>query len=313
MLCELRRLRFLWGFLFVTGCLALKDLKIYVPTAVIRGHDAILNCTYDLEGDDLYSVKWYRHGREFFRYTPKDEKPIKQFKITGLSLDVREQDSTATSVVLMNVDQDISGVYSCEVTADQPSFFTDMKKSHLEVVELPRTDPHISGFKTKYRINETLRANCSSASSYPAVNLTWYVNDKAVDPAKVKKHTRVHSDGYFQSADSILRLKIHKELFPRGRLKIRCVAALHDVYYRSSEKSAELEKKKHREHYYFHETTTSWPLVQWGFVPQASERHPADTTLIFETRQRPPNASSRMQCRLSTFLIKSIISVLLLR
>lgn len=118
---------------FISGCHALKDLKIYVPIAVIRGHDAILNCTYDLEGDDLYSVKWYRHGREFFRYTPNDEQPIKEFKIQGLSLDVREEESSATRIVLVNVDQDISGTYSCEVTADQPSFFTDMKKSHLEV------------------------------------------------------------------------------------------------------------------------------------------------------------------------------------
>ncbi|XP_044758858.1 cell adhesion molecule 3-like isoform X2 [Coccinella septempunctata] len=301
------------------GCLALKDLKIYVPMAVIRGHDAILNCTYDLEGDDLYSVKWYRHGREFFRYTPNDEKPIKQFKIQGLSLEVRENESTATRIVLVNADQDITGMYSCEVTADQPSFFTDMKKSHLEVVELPRSDPHISGFKTKYRVGEILRANCTSGSSYPAVNLTWYVNDQSVDSTKVKKHTRIHADGHFQSADSILRLPIVKQLFSRGRLKIRCVASLHDVYYRSSEKSAELEKKKHRGHYAHVITLPQWtstsmtPMVQWGIMPQASERHPADTTLIFETRQRPTNGSTKQASRETLILFIIITSVLLLR
>lgn len=91
---------------------------------------------------------------------------------------------------------------------------------------------------------------------------------------------------FFSSADSILRLPIVKQLFPRGRLKIRCVASLHDVYYRSSEKSAELEKKKHRDkEYYAHvitlpqwDTTSMMPPVHWGIMPQASERHPVDTT-----------------------------------
>ncbi|KAK9882989.1 hypothetical protein WA026_001204 [Henosepilachna vigintioctopunctata] len=101
-------------------------------------------------------------------------------------------------------------------------------------------------------------------------------------------------------ADSILRLPITKGLFSRGRLKIRCVASLHDVYYRSSEKSVELEKKRHREHYAHVVTiqppitTTMSSLVQWGIMPQASERHPADTTLIFETRQRPYNRCHRI-------------------
>ncbi|KAL3272985.1 hypothetical protein HHI36_014442 [Cryptolaemus montrouzieri] len=183
----------------IQRCFGLKDLKIYVPMAVVRGHDAILNCTYDLEGDDLYSVKWYRHGSEFFRYTPNDEIPIRQFKIKGLSLDVRERDSTATRIVLEKVSDDISGVFSCEVTADQPSFFTDMKASHLEVVELPREDPFIGGLKTKYRLGEMLRANCTSAGSFPASNLTWYVNDYPVDAARVHKHKRAHSDGHYQS------------------------------------------------------------------------------------------------------------------
>ncbi|KAK9882987.1 hypothetical protein WA026_001202 [Henosepilachna vigintioctopunctata] len=184
--------------MLLSGCSALKDLKLFVPMAVIRGHDAVLNCTYDLEGDDLYSVKWYRHDREFFRYTPNDEMPVKQFRIQGLSLDVRERDSSATRIVLENVSDDISGVFSCEVTADQPSFFTDMKASHLEVVELPRNDPHISGLKTKYRLGEMLRANCTSESSYPAANLTWYVNDYPADAARVHKHKRLNPDGHFQ-------------------------------------------------------------------------------------------------------------------
>ena len=45
-------------------------------------------CNYDLEGDLLYTVKWYKGKEEFFRYTPKDEFPIKIFPKEGLYIDV---------------------------------------------------------------------------------------------------------------------------------------------------------------------------------------------------------------------------------
>lgn len=39
-----------------------------VPSYAIQGKQAVLECPYDLEGSSLYSVKWYKNGREFFRY-----------------------------------------------------------------------------------------------------------------------------------------------------------------------------------------------------------------------------------------------------
>lgn len=274
----------------------LKDVKIHVPSAVIKGHDATLNCTYDLEGDDLYAVKWYKNDREFFRYTPEDEKPIKQFKIKGL--EVSETESTANQLVLKNVTNEIAGDFKCEVTADQPSFFTIFKTSQLEVVELPREDPLISGLLNRYRLGEVLRANCSSEMSYPAANLTWYVNGYPVDASRVHKHKRHGPEGYYQSADSILRLPITKQLFAKGRLKIRCVASMHDVYYRSSEKSVELERKR-RHHQHQNNVvgpqdvgTAAPPYgVQWKQAAQAASGHrpfdqgnAVDSTLIFESR-----------------------------
>lgn len=102
-----------------------------MPSAVVRGKDATLQCYYDLEGDKLYSVKWYRGSFEFFRYSPSEFPPIKQFKIRGIN--VREKDSRDTQVVLEKVTKDISGFYSCEVTAEQPSFFTAMQTAELRV------------------------------------------------------------------------------------------------------------------------------------------------------------------------------------
>nr|XP_023012299.1 uncharacterized protein LOC111502444 [Leptinotarsa decemlineata] len=115
-------------------CLGLKEVRIEVPTAVIQGHDAILKCFFDSEGDKLYSVKWYHDAAEFYRFTPSKSHPIKLFEIKGFT--VSEENSNATHVVLKNVSTAMSGKFSCEVTADQPSFFTDMKTAHLVVTKM---------------------------------------------------------------------------------------------------------------------------------------------------------------------------------
>lgn len=78
----------------VPGCLVtgLRDVHITVPKAVRRGDSVVLHCHYDLEGDPLYALKWYKGRAEFYRYTPNEKPPMKVFPIPGLSelnVDVR--------------------------------------------------------------------------------------------------------------------------------------------------------------------------------------------------------------------------------
>lgn len=63
---------------------ALRDVDVYVPAAVRRGDNAVLYCLYDLEGDSLYAVKWYKGRREFYRYTPKETPAMKTFSVNGI-------------------------------------------------------------------------------------------------------------------------------------------------------------------------------------------------------------------------------------
>ena len=63
-------------------------VHVSIPNAIQSGRDAILTCDYELEDDDLYTVKWYKGKREFFRYTPKEIPSIKLFKIPGIRVDV---------------------------------------------------------------------------------------------------------------------------------------------------------------------------------------------------------------------------------
>lgn len=60
-----------------------------IPQAVKRGSNAMLTCNYDMENDTLYSVKWYKGRREFYRYTPKENPAMKVFPSqSGLNVEV---------------------------------------------------------------------------------------------------------------------------------------------------------------------------------------------------------------------------------
>ncbi|RWS08773.1 uncharacterized protein B4U79_03125, partial [Dinothrombium tinctorium] len=43
-----------------------------------------LNCSFDLENDKLYSIKWYKNNNEFYRYVPRDEQKIRIYSTPGM-------------------------------------------------------------------------------------------------------------------------------------------------------------------------------------------------------------------------------------
>lgn len=88
-LCDVLTVTFLS---FTDISVGLRDVKIEVPPAVKRGDNALLICNYDMEQDSLYSIKWYKGRREFYRYTPKDPQSIKTFSVAGISVEVKRND-----------------------------------------------------------------------------------------------------------------------------------------------------------------------------------------------------------------------------
>ena len=72
------------------GLNGVRLIGVNVPSYRFRGEDAILKCLYDLEGEQLYSVKWYKDGSEFFRFIPGDpDQKITTFNLPGVLVDVR--------------------------------------------------------------------------------------------------------------------------------------------------------------------------------------------------------------------------------
>ncbi|KAG8235037.1 hypothetical protein J437_LFUL014984 [Ladona fulva] len=82
----------------------LKDVDVDVPAAVSLGDTVALRCSFDLEGESLYTVKWYQGKKEFFRYVPKELPPTKVFPLPGVNVDV----SDMTLVLLTVFDKRIT-------------------------------------------------------------------------------------------------------------------------------------------------------------------------------------------------------------
>lgn len=54
----------------------------------MKGESAWLNCSYDLENDKLYSIKWHKDNVEFYRYLPADTPPGQKYELAGIHLEV---------------------------------------------------------------------------------------------------------------------------------------------------------------------------------------------------------------------------------
>lgn len=67
---------------------AIQIYEVGVPAAVRAGENVMLACHYDMQGDVLYSIKWYKGRREFYRYTLKENPAKKVFKMVGMNVDV---------------------------------------------------------------------------------------------------------------------------------------------------------------------------------------------------------------------------------
>ncbi|KFB39716.1 AGAP007932-PA-like protein [Anopheles sinensis] len=215
--------------------------EVRVPMHTIKGHSVRLECHYNMEGEALYSVKWYKDGREFYRYVPRDDPPGSVFPQPGIFVDLLN--STSDQVVLDTIDLSSSGKYRCEVSAEAPSFQTVSDHGEMLVVVLPEEDPYITGGKPRYQIGDVVRVNCTSGRSKPAVHLTWYINGEAADGALVKQYEPVVS-GPDKLETSILGLefRVKPKHFKRGDMKLKCLATISTVYWKSNEESVEGEK-----------------------------------------------------------------------
>lgn len=161
---------------------------------------------------------------------------------------IQVESSNSSRIVLQKVKPNISGKYSCEVSADFPSFHTQIASGELQVVgeyrcnywppnndiklikyvfnlchrthrclqsqlgftdtEFPEGDPTIADVKQYYSIGENLEANCTSNSSIPPARLEWWINDLPVYNAEYTIKYKPIADHTTNRETSILGLRL---------------------------------------------------------------------------------------------------------
>ncbi|XP_071056296.1 cell adhesion molecule 3-like isoform X2 [Onthophagus taurus] len=222
------------------SCLHLVELRI--PSHAVRDQSARLECHFDLDGETLYSVKWYKDGNEFYRYVPRDSPPVQIFKLPGVTVDLHN--SSESQVVLSSVQLSTTGLYRCEVSGEAPYFQTVTEHGQMMVVALPDTGPKISGGRPRYQVGDTVRVNCTSGRSKPAAQLAWFINGEPADSDFLRGPDIVVT-GREGLETSVLGLEftVKQHHFNRGDMKLKCLATIARVYLRSNEESVEGEKQ----------------------------------------------------------------------
>ncbi|KOX81021.1 hypothetical protein WN51_05708 [Melipona quadrifasciata] len=158
-------------------------LKLDVPKMVDpRWEKVVLRCEYDLGGEELYSVKWYKDGAEFFRFMPSSMPAGRDFSVDGVYVDVNKSDSKQVTLLGQANNRrgkvNLTGSYGCEVSSEAPSFLTIYGETNMSVAIPPKERPSLRGLRPSYEAGETLQAECSSAASYPPARLVFILNGK---------------------------------------------------------------------------------------------------------------------------------------
>jgi len=155
----------------------LKLLELDVPSHKLVGEGVKLVCRFDMEGDALYSVKWYRNEQEFYRFVPNDRPKLQIFPQHGIR--VERSKSSRQHVFLFDLQLEASGTYRCEVSAEAPSFRTKHEEKVMVVVQEPYHN-EIIGLQPSYQVGDLVNTTCYSRGSSPPAELAWKINDHTI-------------------------------------------------------------------------------------------------------------------------------------
>lgn len=68
--------------------IGIKLENVVIPQYAIKDETILLGCNFDLESEQLLSLKWYKDGHEFFRYSMHPGSRMLTFPVDGILVDV---------------------------------------------------------------------------------------------------------------------------------------------------------------------------------------------------------------------------------
>ncbi|XP_054932793.2 uncharacterized protein [Dermacentor andersoni] len=218
---------------FAQGARSIRFERVDVPGAVISGEPVLLLCEYNLEGAELYSVKWYKNNVEFYRYLPSDVPPGQKYDLVGLYVNLSK--SNHNRVYLDRTDLNSEGSYGCEVSTEGPEFRTIIFEKDLNIYVLPERGPVIEGVRGRYQLGDVLNATCRSRPSKPAPFLNWFVNGKLAPSHQVTHKGPYRRANALQASVSTLRFQITARHLAHGLIRLRCSSSINKNHSRSSQ------------------------------------------------------------------------------
>jgi len=235
-----------------------KDLKLHLPAVVKLRSDVVLECSFKLENESLYSIKLYKGREEFLHFVPAFSPPYKVFATKGVSASwtnltlgstqlyykgaspfqynvdtkniiVNQFGSGSLSVILSSVSLFTAGLFGCEVSADFPEYDTDIKRKHLHVFVSPSSRPHVTGLQNHYKPGDVLNITCISSDSFPAANISWFINGNKASSSSVRKtDVTTEKSGLLSSYSQL-------SLLATDKLIIKCVASILTSFWQSTD------------------------------------------------------------------------------
>jgi len=220
--------------------LSLSKIDIRIPRYIQAGDTADLICSYYLDSQSLYSVKWYKGRHEFYRFMPNEKPTVRVFPVKGMKINMTASDHVR--VVLESVSTKLTGTYLCEVTVT-PSFFVLAEAANMTVIDFPAEGPLIQVERKQYQVGETAQVSCSVHKSSPPSHLSWYINDEPATDIYVSRVFEpgpgFHNEGPHISDGELQRLDLTFPLthshFHNNVVRLKCLATIAGLYWKTAD------------------------------------------------------------------------------
>lgn len=227
------RCQILWIIALLKGISGLRLLEMSAPSAAIMGRGMWLNCSFDLESDELYSVKWYKNDTEFYRYHPRDRQPAQSYDLPGVIVDMSRSREGHVFVPVVNLSSE--GNYRCEASAEAPYFQTVAGEKEVKVFVIPEHRPTIRGTRTKYNVGDRVEVACRAPYSLPAAKLVWLVNGREVPFTEVRDLETLYDSEGLQSSAAALSFIVRPQHLAGSTFRLKCISVISEVSLISSE------------------------------------------------------------------------------